>query len=460
MSARLLDTVERWAVWGLGRSGVAAANLLARRGLTVIASDSRPLDALADAVAELDPSVEVRGGANAIEDAQVVVVSPGLKPSLPVFEEARAAGAIVIPEIELAWEAAEAPHLAITGTDGKTTTTSLLGAIVAESGREHVVAGNIGTPLCEVVESVSADGLIVAEVSAFQLWSTRAWRAAAAAVTNVAGDHLDYFDGVFDDYADAKRAIFAHATPDDWAVLWAEDSRIASWAPELPGKILWFSEHPPSPDATDWIWRDGNTLHARIDGADLGVWLDDLSALPLKGPHNARNLMAAAALAHTQGVGFDVAARAARGFAPLAHRMEWIRGHGGVSYWDDSKATNAHAAMVGLSGLEGAFVPILGGVDKGLDLGPLCALVAERAPGAVVIGEAASRFTSELVAAGMASDAILCGATLERAVEEARGIATRHGAPHVSLSPACSSFDMFESYAHRGRLYQEIVRAL
>jgi UDP-N-acetylmuramoylalanine--D-glutamate ligase len=460
VSARLLESTERWAVWGLGRSGVAAANLLARRGHAVLASDSRPLDALSGAIGQLDPGVEVRGGANAIEGAQVVVVSPGLKPSLPVFAQARAAGAVVIPEIELAWEAARAPHLAITGTDGKTTTTSLLGAIVAESGREHVVAGNIGTPLCEVVEEVSADGLIVAEVSAFQLWSTRAWRAAAAAVTNVAGDHLDYFDGSFDAYADAKRAIFAHASPEDWAVLWAEDARIASWAPELPGRILWFSERAPSPAQADWIWREGDTLRARIGGEDLGVWLDDVRSLPLKGPHNARNLMAAAALAHTQGIGFDVAARAARGFAPLAHRMEWIRDLDGLSYWDDSKATNAHAAMVGLSGLDGAFVPILGGVDKGLDLGPLAALVAARAPGAVVIGEAAGRFTAALVAAGMESEAILCGATLERAVAEARGLARRHGAPHVSLSPACSSFDMFDSYAHRGRLYQEIVRSL
>lgn len=451
---------ERWAVWGAGRSGIAAANLLARAGKDVILSDSRQLDA---GVVGLDERVRVIGGANHIGDAQVIVTSPGLKPSLPVFEQARQAGVPVISEIELAFAAAKAPFVCITGTDGKTTTTSLVGAILEHAGREVVVAGNIGVPLCEVVEGVSEDGVIVAEVSAFQLWTTHTLRPVVACITNLADDHLDYFDGDFDAYCEAKRAMTANMGAEELLVINAHDARAMAWGEGFAGRVGVFG--------LDADVVAGVVPRAAVTGGEL--WVEDVAgrvliaddittpgAFGLLGEHNHKNMACAALMCHALGVDAVTIGQALRSFQGLPHRFELAGVIDGVRFIDDSKATNAHAAVAGLRGLHEPFVSIVGGVDKGLELGELCELLAERSSGVVRIGALSQRLFDELGAAGLGVDKMPAARSMWRAVLDAVELARCAGASTVTLSPACSSFDMYDSYAHRGRVFQECLAVL
>lgn len=436
-------THERFAVWGLGVSGIASANLLARRGKTVVASDTRALADLEAVRAQLDPRVELVGGGNVVGDAEVVVASPGLKPGLSVF------GGLDLPvvsEIELAYDASSAPFLAITGTDGKTTTTALTAHLLQTAGIRTTAAGNIGTPLCEVVEDFGPQDFVVAEVSAFQLWSTHHFRAKASAFTNIAEDHLDYFDS-FAEYVEAKRRLVAFSGPDDVGVFNLEDPTIRAWCADFPGTVATYGFG--AQDGSHF-WSDGSVVRL----GDEVMW--ELSACTLKGRHNALNMMAAAHLARAAGVSLDAIAAGLASFKPLSHRVEPVRQVGGVWYYDDSKATNAHAAMAGIKSLEGQLVVIAGGVDKGLDLGPFSELLCERAKAVVVIGQIAPRMTEVLVRAG--HKRVMTAESMEAAVELAAHEAAGHGS--VVLSPACSSFDMFKSYAHRGDVFQDAVRAL
>ena len=459
MSAYFLDRYDRFAVLGLGVSGVAASNALLRLGKQALASDARGQDQLGAALAQLHPGVEVVTGRNAFEGCQAAILSPGLKPSLPIIQAMRQAGLPLISEVELAFEMSHAPYLSITGTDGKTTTTSLTGHIFALDGQEHVVAGNIGTPLCDVVSQVSASGLIIAEISAFQLWSTHHFRSAACAITNIADDHLDYFDGDAQAYAQAKLRLLRQAQPQDCAVLNALDPTLR--ATSFSGLTLWVGfGQDPYPRAPHVLWSDGERFHGRFDGRSLGAWVERADELPLRGKHQHMNMLQAAALALSQGVSLDTIIEALETFEPLPHRMQRCGQLEGVTFWDDSKATNAHAALAGLRSLQGAIVPIVGGVDKQLPLAPLIDFVQERCPAVVLLGQLAPRLAQELISAGYPEPQLHRAQDMAQAVEVAARLARASRAAHVSLSPACSSFDMFDSYAHRGRVYQACVAAL
>jgi UDP-N-acetylmuramoylalanine--D-glutamate ligase len=448
---------ERYAVWGLGRSGLAAANLLASRGKQVLASDpgkkERPTG-LADAV-------QVDFSANVVGDAQVVVVSPGLRPALAVFDAIQ--GDIpVISEIELGWEAWPRGVVAITGTDGKSTTTSLAAHIIDQVGAGAVAGGNIGTPICEIaLESPEVEWL-VAEVSAFQLWTTHRFRPRAAAFTNIAADHMDYFE-TWQEYLDAKHRMIANCDGERVAFN-ADDPVIREWGAAYGGPRAWYSvgSRPPRTRDDDLLlWFDGGaTIHADIPGqgerpiADIGL----LHAVGLRGEHNYANFMAAGVIAFEAGVSFDDVIVGLRGWEPLGHRIEHCGQVDGIEFYDDSKATNANAAIAGIRSIDGELVVIAGGVDKKLDLGDLSALLVERAEHVVLIGEIRERFREELIRAGMGEGAIEFAETMPDAVRRAVEAATP-GAT-VLLSPACSSFDMFDSYAHRGEEFQKAVRSL
>lgn len=435
---------DSFAVWGLGVSGIASANLLARRGKRVIASDTRSLESMTSVREALDPRIELVGGGNVVDSAQVVVASPGLPPTLDVFKDLKVP---VVSEIEIAFDAAKCRFLAITGTDGKTTTTALTAHILEAAGLKTMAAGNIGTPLCEVVESFGANDVIVAEVSAFQLWSTHHFHAEASAFTNIAEDHLDYFPS-FDEYVAAKRRLIAFSTAEDWAILNMGDSHIRHWGEGFVGTVATYGL--TASDSDNHLWFDGELIRRN----DEVLWRFD--GCQLKGAHNALNMMAATHLALRAGVDMDVIADAMATFRPLAHRVEPVRVVVGVAYLDDSKATNAHAAMAGIRSLEGDLVVIAGGVDKGLDLVPFCELLAARAKAVVVIGDIATRLTDSLERAGHTQ--VVSASTMEEAVQVAQKLAAGQGS--VLLSPACSSFDMFRSYAHRGDVFQDAVRAL
>lgn len=462
--------LNRFAVFGLGKSGVAAANLLARRGKRVVASDTRSEAEVVAAIAAggvaLDPRVEVVYGRNEAAYADVVILSPGMPPRLTIFAELRAAGIPVLSEVELAYFASEAPFVAITGTDGKTTTTQLTGEIFEAAGKVTAIAGNIGIPLCEVVETIPPEGVIVAEVSAFQLWSTFRFHPAVAGFTNIAADHLDYFDS-YEEYVANKHRLMLNLTGfDDSVVFNFEDPVIRSWASGFRGRKFGYGfDARALVDCDVALWCDGESLLARIDGEEVGVWLPRLADSPLKGRHNALNMMCAAALAVSQGVSLEVVADVIMRFQPLRHRVELCGEIDGVRFYDDSKATNVHAALAGLRTMPDGFVAIVGGVDKGLELDDMVRFLVEHAGGVVVIGEIRERFEAELLAGGMDAALVERAATMEDAVaialERALRVKGARGAAEsaVILSPACSSFDMFKSFEHRGEVFQEIVRS-
>ena len=467
-----LGAYERWAVWGAGRSGVAAANLLARHGKQVTLSDSnkKPPPGVFEA---LHPKVRLCWGENEMAHAEAIVTSPGLKPSLEIFHRARALCIPVLSEIELAFDCSTAPWIAVTGTDGKTTTTSLLGALCQEAGLEHVVAGNIGLPLCEVVEDVSPQGFIVAEVSAFQLWTTHTLKPRFACLTNLAADHLDYFDDDFQAYAEAKRALLARMRPDEDR-LWLNhlDAEADLWARRFgapAGRFALSRFEPPDPRSPlAYVDRSGRLIYER-DGERVAL-AERVDALGLSGKHNIINMLCASAIAYEAGIKPADIERALIAFKGLPHRYEHIATVQGVRFIDDSKATNAHAALAGLRGGESAerrLVVITGGVDKGLDLSELASYLSEHAEAIVLIGALTERLKRALRARGGASsERIVSAASMEEAVRRAYELALKASAEseaisaHVVLSPAASSFDMFESYAHRGLVFQRAVSAL
>jgi UDP-N-acetylmuramoylalanine--D-glutamate ligase len=460
---RWLD-FDRFAVFGMGRSGIAAANLLARRGKSVLASDTRALHDMGEVSAQLEDSASLVGGGNIIGDAQVVVVSPGLKPGLEVFEKLAEREIPVISEIELAYAAAKAPILAITGTDGKSTTTVLTGHILDKAGVECAVGGNLGTPLCALVDDVSADGCIVAEVSAFQLWTTHHFSPSAFGLTNIAFDHLDYFDN-YQEYVDAKRRVMNNAHADTLGVFNLEDQHIRSWRAGFEGRAVCYGlsrdsvlSNNGAKDVDDALWLEDGALCARLDGEETTGWIPDISTLPITGAHNMLNLMCATGLVRSMGVGLEQVAQAIHDFEPLPHRLEYVGEVAGVHFYDDSKATNVHAALAGLRSLDGDLVVIVGGVDKGLDLGELLDFLNERDAKVVLIGQIRQRLGSELLAAGYPDHHIHVADTMAEAVDRAFELA--EPGTTISLSPACSSFDMFDSYAHRGEVFQKAVEGL
>jgi len=460
MTKKWLNSTH-YAVLGMGRSGIAAANLLARRGKKVLASDTRSDADLTDVAAQLEAGIDLRGGGNHYGNAEVVVASPGLKPGLPIFAELRARQIPVISEIELAAAATDAAIIAITGTDGKSTTTVLVEHLIKSAGKECVAGGNLGVPLCELVESLSADAYLVAEVSAFQLWTTHHFKPAAVGLTNIAFDHLDYFD-TYAEYVESKRRVLKNAGPETLGVFNLEDAYIQKWHADFGGKSVAYGlSEEAVRGAENAFWLDGEQVSARLGGVEHRGWLKDIKTLPISGPHNMLNLMCAAALAGRAGVTLAQAAAAAKTFKPLAHRLEFVAEIDGIHYFDDSKATNAHAALAGLRSLDGYLVPIVGGVDKGLDLGELVEFLKARASAVVLIGDIRERLSRELRDAGYPAQSIHDAADMPGAVAIATKNAglSQDGAT-VSLSPACSSFDMFQSYAHRGDVFQQAVRAL
>lgn len=481
----LLDA-SKFAVWGLGVSGVAAANRLAEVGKSVVASDSRAFGPWAENLI-LHPSVELRFGQNALEGAEVVIPSPGLKPSLPVFESLPQS-VQVYSEIDLAYELADCDFVSVTGTDGKTTTTSLIAHILEVAGIPGMAAGNIGIPLSEAITKHGAGHVIVAEISEFQLWSSKCFRARANAFTNIAEDHLDYFTSMEEIIA-AERVLVENATPDDVMVFNLNDPVLTEWANAYQGPMGNYivgavsggsGQDKPvrnvserSGDAVrDVQYREsiavrdvpvarGDTVQSvpfissdelRVFEADKGVL--DLSSTELRGRHNVMNIMAAAQVARVLGASWDTIQQGIDSFRPLAHRMQLVHEIDGLRFYDDSKATNAHASMAGLKSIEGSLVVIAGGVEKGLPLEQWARLLALKEAKVVVIGEIKERMRAELQSAGV--QVVLNASSMEDAVDKAMELAQTPAS--IVLSPACSSFDMFKSYAHRGEVFAQAAR--
>jgi UDP-N-acetylmuramoylalanine--D-glutamate ligase len=441
------------AVVGLARSGVAAARLIRRLGGRVLASDSGARESLSAEARDLEHlgcGLWTGGHPDAaFAGADLVVVSPGVPLELPALEAARARGVPVIGELELGWRVMEADLIAITGTNGKTTTTALTGELVSGTVRPLLVGGNIGTPLCAHALDFPADGLVVAEASSFQLDTTELLRPRVAAVLNVTPDHLDRHK-TFERYVLAKSRIFANQTPADCAVLNADDPIAASLAPRTRARVLWFSRLTPLDHGV--FVRDGWVV-AKLNGHVEEIC--PLGEIPLRGQHNVENVLAAAACALWTGLSPESIRRGIGAFRGVAHRIERVLDERGVTYYNDSKGTNVASTIKALESFAEPVILIAGGTGKGQDFGPLGQAARGRVRQAVLIGADRAQIRAVLEAAGVPC---MDAGSMQEAVAAARSLA---GVGEVVLlSPACASFDMFDSYEHRGEVFKTAVHEL
>ncbi len=443
------ERLRRVAILGLGVSGRAAAELLLKRGVAVVASDAR-------AAAELElgglagaPGLELRLGREEHElphGIDALVVSPGVDLRHPLVAAARAAGVPVAAEVEVAYAFLAGRVVAVTGSNGKSTTTAMAGALLSGAGFAVEVCGNIGVPLSRVVDGAPGRVFVV-ELSSFQLETIHRFHPRAAALLNISPDHLDRH-GSLDAYLAAKRRIFENQTAGDTAVVNADEPDVA--ALPLAARRRAFSL---AADVEDGCFvADGRVVERTPGGADAELFaVDDV---PLRGPHNLENAMAAALLARALGAPAAALPAALAAFRGLPHRLEPVAERAGVTFYDDSKGTNVAATARSLEGFEdGSVHLILGGRNKGADLAYLRPIVARKAARVYLIGESAPLFAAALAGAVEQS----ASGTLERAVAEAAGRA-RPG-ESVVLSPACASFDQFRDYADRGRQFRALARA-
>jgi UDP-N-acetylmuramoylalanine--D-glutamate ligase len=440
-----LDGIKAVVV-GMAKSGLASVELLHQHGAQVRATDLKPLEKLPDA-AELLERLGVPFAPQTPEVfdcCDLIVLSPDVPADLDPLEAARRRGVQVIGEVELAAPFLRGKTIGITGTNGKTTTTSLVGHILRESGVKVQVGGNIGTPVTALVESSSPDQWNVLELSSFQLETIRAFRADIAVCLNVTQNHLDRHH-TFANYANAKARLFETQTPDGHAILNADDATCVEFAARTSAAPVWFSGSRP---VTPGLWIDGSRI--LFDGRELM----ETAGIPIRGRHNVENVMAAAAAASLAGVPLPAIAAAVRTFHAVEHRLEFVRTLGGIDFYNDSKATSVDATLKALDAFPGGLWVILGGKDKGSDYTVLRAPLAAKARAALLIGKAAPKIAGEIEGAVPVLDLH----TLEAAVREAYTRA--QPGDTVLLAPACASFDQFESFEHRGRAFKSVVQQL
>jgi UDP-N-acetylmuramoylalanine--D-glutamate ligase len=435
---------------GLARTGVACCRFLAGQGVSVVATDMRNEDALAHVLAELDGRgirfVLGRHDESDFIAADMIVVSPGVPMAHPLLLLAQGAGREIVSEIELASRFIEAPLVAITGTNGKTTTTTLCGEIFRANGFETYVGGNIGDPLIELVESGAPVERVVAEISSFQLEWIHSFRPKVAALLNISEDHLDRY-ATYQEYINAKLRIFENQTAEDFAILNMDDPLVWQNAQNLKARIFPFSRRY---ELDEGVFCKGEAIIYRHEGFEVRFPTADFR---LKGVHNLENIMAALAAALLLGCRAGESFDSVRGFGALHHRMEFVRELRGVSYYEDSKATNVGSVVKALESFENITL-IAGGKDKGGSYAPLVPLVKVRVRHLILIGEAAARLDEEL---GSLTDTRKA-ASMEDAVQLAAGITDGGGT--VLMSPACSSFDMFRDYEDRAQRYIAAVMGL
>ena len=438
-------------VVGLGKSGLAAALFLRRRGAQVTVSDIRSAEALAkDIPALLEEGINVEAGGHGLltfRRQDLIVVSPGVPLDTPELAQVRSFGLPVIGELELAARFLKGKTLAITGSNGKTTTTSLVGDILKAAGMPTLVGGNIGVPVIALIDESTDETWSVLEVSSFQLESTQEFHPAIAVILNITPDHLDRH-GTFENYALAKERIFAAQHEQDFVVLNADNVRAAAAASRSVARVYWFSlEFPVSQGA---FVDAGQILYRPSKDAPVETVMP-LSGIPLKGEHNVENVLAAVCAARLAGAPTEVVRRAVENFRAVEHRLEYVATINGVEFYNDSKATNVDATAKAIAAFSSGIHLILGGKDKNSDYTQLSELMRAHVRAVYTIGSAAAKIESHL--RGVV--AIHSCETLDKAVTTAAAAA--HPGEVVLLAPACSSFDQFESYEHRGRIFKELV---
>jgi UDP-N-acetylmuramoylalanine--D-glutamate ligase len=446
---------KRVLVVGLARTGVATAMFCATRGATVTATESRTEAEIGEAIAKLRAAgvtLELGGHQeHTFLHQDLIIPSPGVPADAPLLRTARAKGVTIWSEVELAYRflPADSCLIGITGSNGKTTTTSLVAHILQSSGLPTILAGNIGTPLISKVEEIEDDTDTVVELSSFQLELIESFRPKIAVLLNLTPDHLDRH-GSIDAYSRAKVRIFENQEASDAAVLNADDAAAAALVPSRP-RVFWFSRKK---NVDRGAHLRGEEIVFRFHDQGPEEVLLQLRDIQLPGAHNLENILAAASAARIAGVDPRAIPDAVRTFPGVEHRLEFVTDVSGVRYYNDSKATNVDATMKALDAFPGRILVILGGKDKGSDYTVLQKPLREKAILALLIGAAAEKIEKQIAG----SVAMERAGTLERAVETASH-AARPG-DVVLLAPACASFDQFENYEHRGRVFKDLVRQL
>jgi UDP-N-acetylmuramoylalanine--D-glutamate ligase len=440
-------------VVGLGKSGLAAALFLRRHGAQVTVSDLRSAEALSKEIPSLlEAGIVVEAGGHGLltfRRQDLIVVSPGVPLSTPELVQVRNLGLPIIGELELAARFLQGNVLAITGSNGKTTTTTLCGEIFSAAGLQTLVAGNIGLPVIDVVDQSAAGAWSVLEVSSFQLETTKSFHPHVAIILNITPDHLDRH-GTFEIYAAMKEKIFANQTSADYLILNGDDPVAQQAASRAPSQVMWFSRSK--------IVRCGAFL---LDGMVMfrpteqskPVPVLPLAEIPLKGEHNIENVLAAVCAACVANIPTQTIAQTISSFHAVEHRLEFVASVHGVDFYNDSKATNVDATAKAIASFPGNIHLILGGKDKNSDYTQLNALLKARVKAVYTIGSAAEKIERQI--AGVTR--IIHTGTLEAAVDQAAGQAVAGDV--VLLAPACSSFDQFENYEERGKVFKQAVTA-
>ncbi|MGI8837412.1 MAG: UDP-N-acetylmuramoyl-L-alanine--D-glutamate ligase [Pyrinomonadaceae bacterium] len=442
-------------VVGAARSGIACAKFLAKRGATVALNDAKPLEKWnAEALALKTEGVGLLPGETPswlLDQIELVIVSPGVPTKSIPIRYAERAGAEVIGEVELASRFLQGRIVAITGSNGKTTTTTLIGDFLKNAGVPTQVGGNIGTPLISLVETSRADAWTVAELSSFQLETIKHFRPSVAAVLNVTPNHMDRYESLTD-YAAAKHRIFMNQEAGDLAILNADDEIVASWATGLRAHVVRFSVKQ---ELDEGLFLRGSEIISRTKSGEQVLLQRD--EMKLRGLHNVENVLAALAAGLACGAAPGSMRETLKNFEPVEHRLEFVSELNGVKFYNDSKATSVDATLKALEAFAeepGKIVLILGGRGKKAPYLPLAPLVRDKTRKLVLIGEDAQTIAGELgefAATEFASD-----------MAEAVTLSFQAAQPGdvVLLAPACASFDMFESFEHRGRVFKEEVSSL
>ena len=443
---------KRVLVVGLGKSGVASALFLKEHGARVTVSDTKSPDQLREEIpALLDQGITVETGGHGertFRGQDLIVVSPGVPVDAPPLLQARASGEPVIGEIELAALYLPAPIVAITGANGKTTTTTLVGDILAAGGFPIAVGGNIGTPAISLVAQATRDTIVVLEVSSFQLETIQTFRPKVAVILNITPDHLDRHR-TFQAYVDAKARIFENQKSSDFAVLNEDDPTCQTLSGRTRAQVFWFSRKKEVQQGA--YVRDGKILFRDVQSQREII---QVSEIPLKGAHNIENVLAGVCAGALLGCEPGQIRKAIQNFKAVEHRLEYVATIKGVEYFNDSKATNVDATIKALESFPRNIHLILGGKDKGSDYTVLNDLLRERVKRVYTIGAAAEKIESHIKGAAE----IIHAETLENAIH--RAAAGALPGDIVLLAPACASFDQFQSYNHRGRVFKEVVKGL
>ena len=438
-------------VVGMGISGRSVCRLLSRRGVQVVATDLRPREAFNGTLDDLEANgcVLRLGGHNPEDflDADQIIVSPGVPLDLDPLVQARKRNIEIMGELEWAWLQTETPVVAVTGTNGKTTTTALIGQMVKASGKHAFVGGNIGTPLSEWLLQEDEADLLVLEVSSFQLDTASRFNPEVGVLLNVTEDHLDRYSN-FAAYANSKFSLFARQQNEHVAILNGDDPLCRERAGFMRGRVLLYSRAEGSVSAR----MDGRFAEVKIPW--LGSFSLDLGSSPLKGAHNEENILAAALASAVVGVSPAAMQGVIDVFQGLPHRVEWVRTWKGIEFFDDSKGTNVGAVVKALENFDRPVLLLMGGRDKEGSYAPLKGISRARTKGIFAFGEAAARLEKELAPVIPTRSF----PDLEKAFEAAMDRA--QPGEVVLLSPACSSFDQYESYARRGDHFKNLVRAL